>query len=53
MLADKIKKVDIREAQQVGSFDVFLDDDLIYSKKNTGRVPHSGEIEQIIIARIG
>jgi len=29
-----------------------LADDLVYSKSNTGRVPHPGEVEQLIIARI-
>ena len=52
-LSGQINSIDILEAQRVGTFDVFLDDVLVYSKSKTGRVPHPGEIEQIVIARIG
>jgi len=45
--------IKVLEAKLVGTFDVFLDDDLVYSKKTTGRLPHPGEVEQIITTRRG
>ena len=29
-----------------------MEGELIYSKKNTGRLPHPGEVQQIIIERL-
>jgi predicted Rdx family selenoprotein len=49
----KISEVDCRPSENSGAFDVFLDDDLIYSKlKQTGRLPHPGEVEQILFERL-
>jgi len=45
-------EIKTQAAQQVGTFDVFLDDELVYSKSKTGRVPHPGEVEKIIQTRI-
>ena len=46
-------QVEMKEAELVGTFDVFLDGEIVYSKKNTGRLPHPGEVEQLIMARMG
>jgi len=53
MFAGKVGSVKVEAAELVGTFDVFLQDELIYSKKDTGRLPHPGEVEQIIVTRIG
>ena len=53
MLAGKLEKIETKAAKLTGSFDVFLDEDLVYSKKMTGRLPHPGEVEQLITTRIG
>jgi hypothetical protein len=34
-----------------GSFDVYLDKDQIFSKKQTGRMPQPGEIVRLLQAR--
>jgi selT/selW/selH-like putative selenoprotein len=44
--------VELKEAELVGTFDVFLDGEIVYSKKKTGRLPHPGEVEQLIMARM-
>ncbi len=36
-----------------GSFDVFLDGKLIFSKAETGRFPETGEITEIIRVKLG
>ena len=33
-----------------GQFDVFADDRLVYSKKNTGRFPDDGEVRRLLAA---
>lgn len=36
-----------------GVFEVKLDNELIYSKRSTGRFPSDGEIEELLQGRIG
>lgn len=44
--------VKVEQAQLVGTFDVFAGDELVYSKKKTGRLPQPGEVEQLLLIRI-
>ena len=48
----RISHVDLVPTQSVGNFEVSLGNNLIYSKKKTGRLPHPGEVEQLIMMRI-
>ena len=48
----KISQVKVKPTRLVGSFEVTLQDELIYSKKQSGRLPHPGEVEQIIFTRL-
>lgn len=49
----KVSEVDCRPSGQSGAFEVFLGDELVYSKlKQTGRLPHAGEVEQILFERL-
>ena len=48
----KIDSVEIEPTEKIGFFEVFLDDELLYSKISEGRMPHPGEIEQILIKKI-
>jgi len=45
--------IDIKESNDVGTFDVFINKFLVYSKQKTGRLPHPGEVENLITKRIG
>jgi predicted Rdx family selenoprotein len=53
IFAEKIGALAVEEAALTGTFDVFLESELVYSKKKTGRLPHPGEVEQILMTRIG
>ena len=49
----KFSEVDCRPSEISGTFDVFLDEELVFSKlKQTGRLPHPGEVEQILFERL-
>jgi selT/selW/selH-like putative selenoprotein len=49
----KVSEVDCRPSEHSGAFEVFLGDELVYSKlKQTGRLPHPGEVEQILFERL-
>ncbi|MBM3137417.1 MAG: hypothetical protein FJZ98_04430 [Chloroflexi bacterium] len=50
---DKVSEIECRPSDQSGTFDVFLDEELVYSKlKQTFRLPHPGEVEQILFERL-
>lgn len=50
---DKVSEVECRPSENSGAFEVFLGDELLYSKlKQTGRLPHPGEVEQILFERL-
>ena len=48
----KISQVELVPTKLIGSFEVTFKDELIYSKKKTGRLPHPGEVEQILLMRL-
>lgn len=49
---EKQTRIVLEPTKLIGSFEISLDDDLIYSKNKTGRLPHPGEVEQILMTRI-
>jgi len=50
--AGKLQNAAIQPSDQTGCFEVFLQDELVYSKLKIGRLPHPGEVEQIIMERL-
>ena len=48
----KISQVILEATQSIGSFEIFLGEELIFSKKNSGHLPHPGEIGQLIMMRL-
>lgn len=48
----QVDTISLEPTRLVGSFEVFFNGELIYSKKKTGRLPHPGEVEQILLTRI-
>lgn len=51
-LGNRISGVELKPTRLVGSFEVFLGDEMLYSKKKTGRLPHPGEVEQIVFVKM-
>jgi len=50
---DKVSEIITKPSDNSGTFDVFLGEDLIFSKlKQTFRLPQPGEVEQILIERL-
>ena len=49
---ERLTEVILEPTQSVGSFEVSLDEELVYSKKKNGRLPRPGEVEQLMITRI-
>lgn len=49
---ERVSKVLLEPTQSIGSFEVSLDDELVFSKKAIGRLPQPGEVGQIIMTRI-
>ena len=48
----QVDAVKIEPAKTSGSFEVYLDDELVYSKLAKGRLPHPDEVEQLLMKRI-
>jgi selenoprotein W-related protein len=48
----KISQVILEPTQSIGSFDVLLGKELVFSKKNTGHLPRPGEIRKLIMMRL-
>ncbi len=48
----KIDSIDLEPTRLVGSFEVFHNGELVFSKKKSGHLPHPGEVEQILLTRI-
>jgi selT/selW/selH-like putative selenoprotein len=44
--------VTLEPTRMIGSFEVFFNGELIYSKKKSGKLPEPGEVEQIMFARL-
>lgn len=52
LYAAKIGGVTLEPTRLIGSFEVFFKGELVFSKKKSGRLPHLGEVEQILFARL-
>lgn len=50
--AAKLQDAAIQPSDRTGCFEVYLQDELVYSKLKAGRLPHPGEVEQIIMERL-
>lgn len=50
--SSEINQVELIPTNLIGNFEVTYQGELIYSKKKTGRLPHPGEVEQILITRL-
>lgn len=48
----KLENLELEPTEKIGSFEVYLDKELIFSKMRKGHLPHPGEIEQIIMKKI-
>ena len=45
-------QINLEPAQSIGCYEISLGKELVFSKKNSGRLPHPGEIVQLIIMRL-
>jgi len=50
--AGKLQDATIKPSDRTGCFEVYFQDELVYSKLMIGRLPHPGEVEQIILERL-
>ncbi len=50
--SERISQVILEPAQSIGSFEVSLGEELVFSKKNSGSLPHPGEVGQLIMMRL-
>ena len=48
----QVSQVILEPTESIGSFEVSLGEELIFSKKDSGRHPHPGEIVQLIMMRL-
>ena len=47
-----IEILEIEPTNKIGGFEIFLNDELIFSKLDKGNLPQPGDIEQIIMKKI-
>jgi len=50
--SERISQVILEPTQSIGSFEVSLGEELVFSKKNSGSLPHPGEVGQLIMMRL-
>lgn len=50
--AGKIDSVEVLPTDDIGSFEVSVEGELIFSKKSAGRFPNPGEIDQELLKRM-
>jgi len=50
--AGKLQEAAIQPSERTGCFEVSFQGELVYSKLMLGRLPHPGEVEQIIMERL-
>ena len=48
----RISNVILEPTQSIGCYEISLGKELVFSKKNSGRLPHPGEIVQLITMRL-
>lgn len=49
---EQVTKVILSPNKSIGSFEIMINHDLIFSKKDSGRFPRPGEIIQLIMMRV-
>ena len=48
----RVSQVILEPTQSIGCYEISLGENLVFSKKNSGRLPHLGEIVQLILMRL-
>ena len=48
----RISRVILEPSQSIGCYEISLGKELVFSKKNSGRLPHPGEIIQLLMMRL-
>jgi len=48
----RITQVVLEPTQSIGCFEISLSEELVFSKRNSGRLPHPGEVGQLIMTRL-
>ena len=48
----RISRVILEPTQSIGCYEISLGKELVFSKKNSGRLPHPGEIIQLLMMRL-
>ena len=48
----KVESISIVPSTVMGDFEVKMDNQLVYSKRNNGRLPNPGEVEELLAARL-
>jgi len=48
----RVLQVILEPTQSIGCYEISLGEELVFSKKNSGRLPHPGEIVQLIMMRL-
>jgi len=48
----RISRVILEPTQSIGCYEISLGKELVFSKKNSGHLPHPGEIIQLIMMRL-
>ena len=48
----RVSQVILKPTQSIGCYEISLGTELVFSKKDSGRLPHPGEIVQLIMMRL-
>jgi len=48
----KVESISIIPSTVIGDFEVKMDNQMVYSKRSSGRLPNPGEVEELLAARL-
>jgi predicted Rdx family selenoprotein len=48
----KVEAITIIPSSEMGDFEVKLDNQLVYTKRSSGRLPNPGEVEELLAAHL-
>ena len=48
----RVSQVILEPTQSIGYYEISLGEKLVFSKKNSGRLPHPGEIVKLLMIRL-
>jgi len=48
----KVESISIIPSTVIGDFEVKMDNQIVYSKRSSGRLPNPGEVEELLAARL-